>query len=69
VKKDGEGASVVVDKGFDAQEIRVAGNVQGEPPWKGTLTHAGWKAVDVRMPEKSGAVDGRVVAPAEVEVA
>ena len=68
VRKDGEGAAVVVDKGFDAAQIRVAGNVKGEPPWKGKLTHAGWRAVDVRMPEKTGAVDPRIVAPAEVEL-
>lgn len=28
----------------------------------------GEKAVDVRMPERTGAVDGRIVAPAEVEL-
>ncbi len=68
VKKEAEGAVVTVDKGFDAAQIRLAGNVKGEPPFKGTLTHAGWKAVDVRMPERTGAVDGRIVAPAEVEL-
>lgn len=68
LRKESEGAIVVVDKGFDAAALRLAGNVKGEPPFKGTLTHAGWRATSVRMPERSGAVDARILAPAEVEL-
>jgi hypothetical protein len=68
IRTEAEGATVNVDKGFDPAQIRLAGNVKGEPPFKGTLTHPGWKAVEVRMPERTGAVDGKIVAPAEVEL-
>ena len=68
VRTESEGARVVVEKGFDPAQIRLAGNVSGEPPFKGKLAHAGWKATDVRLPERPPSVDGRVVAPAEVEI-
>jgi hypothetical protein len=68
VRTEAEGAAIVVDKGFDANAIRLAGDVKGEPPYKGTLAHAGWRAVDVKLPERPAFVDARVIAPAEVEV-
>ena len=68
VRTEAEGSAVVVDKGFDAHAIRLAGDVKGEPPYKGTLAHAGWRAVAVKLPERPTFVDARVVAPAEIEV-
>jgi hypothetical protein len=68
VRAESEGAAVTVDKGFDPAQVRLAGNVSGEPPFKGKLAHAGWKATDVRLPERPPSIDGRVVAPAEVEI-
>jgi hypothetical protein len=68
VRKEGEGADVVVEKGFDPGQVRLAGNVTGEPPFKGKLAHAGWKVTEVRLPERAASVDARVVAPAEVEI-
>jgi hypothetical protein len=63
-----EGASFVVPAGFDAQRIRLTGNVTGQPPFSGTLKHHGWVAREIRLPEISEAVDPRVLAPAEVEL-
>ncbi|MBM4279946.1 MAG: DUF2760 domain-containing protein [Deltaproteobacteria bacterium] len=68
VHTEPEGTVIVVDKGFDAHALRLAGNVKGEPPYKGTLAHAGWRAVEVKLPERPAFVDARVIAPAEVEV-
>ena len=68
VRSDEEGAAVVVPAGFDAASISLAGDVKGEPPWRGTLTHGGWKATAVTLPTRPAHVDGRVVAPAEIEV-
>jgi hypothetical protein len=68
VRTEAEGSAVVVDKGFDAATLQLAGNVRGEAPYKGTLTHPGWRAVEVKLPERPSFVDARVVAPAEVEV-
>ena len=68
VRAEAEGAGVVVDKGFDPQQIRLSGNVGGEPPFKGKLAHAGWRAKAVKLPDRPPSVDARVVAPAEVEI-
>jgi hypothetical protein len=57
-----------VPAGFDAQRIRLTGNVSGNPPFRGTLKHHGWIAADVKLPAISDALDPRVVAPAEVEL-
>jgi hypothetical protein len=64
-----EGAEVEVPAGFDAGRFRVTGNVVGEPPYRGRLTHHGWEAAHSQLPAWSGsAAAARVVAPAEVEL-
>jgi Domain of unknown function (DUF2760) len=68
VRKEGEGATVTLEKGFDANEVRLAGNVTGEPPYKGKVAHAGWRATKVALPERAASIDARIVAPAEVEL-
>ena len=68
VLKDAEGASVNVPAGFDAQRIRLTGNVAGQPPFQGALKHHGWVATSVRLPAVSESLDPRVIAPAEVEL-
>ncbi|MCP3098716.1 DUF2760 domain-containing protein [Myxococcus sp. K15C18031901] len=64
-----EGDAVTVPAGFDAQRIRLTGNVTGQPPHAGTLRHHGWVATEVRFPTVSAAMDPRVLAPAEVDLA
>ncbi len=63
-----EGAPATVPEGFDARAVTLTGNVQGAPPFHGTLAHHGWRATDVRLPLLSGAADPSVLAPAEVEL-
>jgi hypothetical protein len=63
-----EGETVNVPAGFDAQRIRLTGNVTGQPPYRGTLKHHGWVTKEVRLPTLSENLDSRVVAPAEVEL-
>jgi hypothetical protein len=63
-----EGAPVEVPKGFDAERIRLTGNVQGEAPFKGSLKHHGWVAKEVKLPNPPVALDLRILAPAEVEL-
>ena len=63
-----EGQSLTVPAGFDAQRIRLTGNVTGNPPFRGTLKHHGWIVTRVNVPEISNALDPRVAAPAEVEL-
>jgi hypothetical protein len=69
VLRDPEGAPVVVPNGFDAQRIRLTGNVAGQPPFRGALRHHGWMTTSVRLPNVPEALDPRVIAPAEVELA
>ncbi|MDY7230487.1 DUF2760 domain-containing protein [Hyalangium rubrum] len=69
VLPDSEGARVAVPVGFDAQRIRLTGNVAGQPPYSGSLKHHGWVTTEVKFPSVSPAMDPRVLAPAEVELA
>jgi hypothetical protein len=63
-----EEAKVTVPKGFDPAEIRLVGEAKGEPPFKGTLRHHGWRAMEVKLPSLTEGVDRTVIAPAEVEL-
>ena len=61
-----DGSDTVVDKGFDPAVVRLTGNVTGQPPFRGTLQHGGWRATEVSLPETT--IDPSVIAPAEVEI-
>jgi hypothetical protein len=63
-----EEEKVAVPKGFDPAEVRLIGEIMGEPPYKGTLRHHGWRVVDAKLPTLAEGVDRTVIAPAEVEV-
>jgi hypothetical protein len=63
-----EGARASVPKGFDPAEIRLIGEAKGEPPYRGTLRHHGWRVVDAKLPALADGVDRAVLAPAEVEI-
>jgi hypothetical protein len=49
--------------------VRLVGNVTGQPPFRGTLLHRGWRATRVDLPPLGADSTRRVVAQAEVEVA
>jgi hypothetical protein len=63
-----EGARVTVPVGFDPSAIRLVGNVSGQPPFHGTLQHAGWRVKAVSLPAPSDGQDEFVLMPAEVEL-
>ncbi len=63
-----EETKVSVPKGFDPAEIRLIGEAKGEAPYKGTLRHHGWRAVETKLPSLAEGVDRAVIAPAEVEL-
>ncbi|HWU86762.1 MAG TPA: DUF2760 domain-containing protein [Kofleriaceae bacterium] len=63
-----EGDRTSVPKGFDPAEVRLIGEAKGEPPYRGTLVHHGWRVVDAKLPALADGVDRAVVAPAEVEL-
>jgi len=69
IHPDEEGETVTVDEGYDAKSIRLTGNVVGDPPHSGELSHRGWRVGEVRLPKMSEKHDPSIIAPAEVELA
>lgn len=69
VSSQSEGDSAEVPTGYDPARYRLVGNVSGNGPHRGHLTHAGWEASAVNLPAWTGSNNSAlVVAPAEVEV-
>jgi hypothetical protein len=69
VSDKAEGESTEVPAGYDPARYRLVGNVSGNGPHRGSLTHAGWEATSVNLPAWTGSNNSAlVVAPAEVEV-
>lgn len=68
VLKQNDGDPVTVAPGFDAQRIRLTGNITGQPPFRGTLKHHGWVATETRFPTVADTLDSRILAPAEVDL-
>ena len=64
-----EGEQTVIADQPDAAAIRLVGNVTGQPPFRGTLLHRGWRTARVELPPLGPQAGRRVVAQAEVEVA
>ena len=68
VLKAAEGSQVEIEEDFDPTRIKLIGNIQGNPPFKGTLRHCGWKFTEVHLPEWTAKEKTDVLAPAEVEI-
>jgi hypothetical protein len=69
VYSDEEGTDVTIEAGFDPQAVRLTGNVQGDPPFKGVLRHRGWRVVRMDLPLKSPDKEiDWILAPAEVDI-
>ena len=68
VRTETEGAKLTLQEGFNAAEVRLTGNVVGQPPFSGTLVHRGWRVENVRLPKLVEGHEVRVLAPAEVEL-
>jgi len=68
VLHQGEGAAVDVPAGFDPSAIRLTGNVTGNPPFRGTLQHHGWRAKEIKLASPPEGQDELVLMPAEVEL-
>lgn len=68
VRGEAEGTRITLAAGFDAAAIKLTGNVVGQPPFSGSLSHRGWRVAAVRLPKLADGHDARVLAPAEVEL-
>jgi hypothetical protein len=68
LRAEDEGQRVRLEAGFQADEVKLVGDVRGEPPYAGVLRHRGWRARKLELPRIVGDHDPRVLAPAEVEL-
>ena len=68
VRPELEGSRIALPDGFDASAIRLTGNVVGQAPYKGSLSHRGWRATETRLPKLTGSHDVTVLAQAELEL-
>jgi Domain of unknown function (DUF2760) len=63
-----EGNTVEIPSGFDPSAIRLTGNVTGQPPFRGTLQHHGWRVKEIKLAPPPQGQDEFVLMPAEVEL-
>ena len=68
VRDESEGSRITVAPGFDTTAIRLTGNVVGQAPFTGTLTHRGWKVSQMQLPQLTDEKAAEIVAQAEVEL-
>jgi hypothetical protein len=68
VRTEPEGSPVTLEAGFDPTRINLTGNVVGAAPFRGTLTHHGWRALELRLPQEVATQDAAILARAEVEI-
>ncbi len=66
VRDEAEGTRVTIGEGFDAAAIRLTGNVVGQPPFHGSISHRGWRVDAVRLPKLNPGHAASIMAPAEV---
>jgi len=68
--EDVEGAEVTVPPDFDPKAIRLTGIVSGDPPFRGTLRHHGWRVLRLDLPQiRASRKKDWILSPAEVEIA
>ena len=68
VRSESEESRVTLAPGFDASEVRLTGNVTGQPPFTGTLLHRGWRVDAMELPRLAEGRRLNIIAPAEVEL-
>src|SRR6476469_2559367 len=66
--REGEAVTIGQDQHIDPAAFHLVGNVAGQPPFRGRLLHAGWRASRVQLPPL-GTTGRTIVAPAEIELA
>jgi hypothetical protein len=68
LRAEDEGARVTIAAGTSPDEVKLTGNVQGSPPFTGTLRHRGWRVSELRLPRAVREHDASILAPAEIEL-
>ena len=68
IRSESEGSRLTIDAGYDADRVRLIGEVRGAPPHHGVLRHRGWRVARLSLPQPVRIHDETIVAPAEVEI-
>ena len=68
VRNEEEGNKITLQKGFDAAQVRLTGNIVGNAPFTGELVHKGWQVTEVRLPKLTTGHNAKIIAAAEVEL-
>lgn len=68
VRNEQEGSKITLPDGFDANAVRLTGNIVGAAPFTGTLVHKGWQVTDIRLPKLTQGYNAAIIAAAEVEL-
>jgi Domain of unknown function (DUF2760) len=68
IRSEKEGSIITVPEEFDANVMRLTGNIVGQAPFTGTLVHKGWQANEVRLPKLTQGHNPNIVAAAEIEL-
>jgi len=68
IRSESEGSPLTLAEGFDAESVKLTGNVAGKAPYRGTLRHKGWRVSKLELPTALPGHDASVLAPAEVEL-
>lgn len=68
IRAEEEGTRIRLEADHDAASVRVVGDVRGEPPFEGELTHAGWQVLETHLPKLADDHRPEILAPAEVEL-
>lgn len=68
VLEEAEGSALTLPSGFNPAEIRLSGQLVGQPPFRGIVRHRGWKATQVQLPLMAEGHDPAILAAAEVEL-
>ncbi len=68
VRAEAEGSRLTLQAGFDAAAVRLTGNVVGQAPFTGTLSHRGWQVTEVKLPQLTDTEAAKIIAQAEVEL-
>jgi len=63
-----EGGQVSIPAGYSSAEVKLVGDVRGEPPYQGTVVHRGWKAHKHSLPKSCLSDQEEIITPAEIEI-
>jgi hypothetical protein len=67
-RAEAERSTVEVPPGFDPSAVQLTGNVTGQPPFRGTLKHPGWRVKEMKVLTPPEGQDEFLLQPAEVEL-